>query len=63
MWQVLLTLIIIAVLFLANPPKNTSFKSDKKTQNQVEQKVNEVTQTVQYAREVQQREMEGQENE
>lgn len=60
MWNILLTLIIIILIFMFNPLKNVDLKPggtvDKKTQSEVNQVVNQAQQQVDYAKQLQQQE-------
>jgi len=60
MWNLLLTLIIIIIIFMFNPLKNIDLKPggtvDKKTQTEVNQVVNQAQQQVDYAKQMQQQE-------
>lgn len=57
MWNLLITLIIIIIIFMLNPLKFTdltpSAKVDKKTKNEVNKVVDETTRQVEYARQLQ----------
>lgn len=60
MWNILLVLIIAIIIFAFNPLKSVDFRPqtqvDSKTQNEVNQVVNQATQQVDYAKQMQQQE-------
>lgn len=60
MWNILIVLIILAIIWAFNPLAHVNLKSptqlDKKTKNEVNQVVNDATQQVNYARQMQQQE-------
>jgi len=62
MWNILIVIIIAIIIFAINPFKGVSFKQsaqqDQKTRSEVNQKVNEVQQQVDYARQMQSQEKE-----
>ena len=64
MWNLLLTLIVIIIIFMLNPLKFTDLKPtthvEKKTQTEVNQVVDEATNQVNYARQMQQQEQNAQ---
>lgn len=67
MWNILIVIIIAIVIFFINPFKDfhpTSLKYKgyvpQKTRDEVNQKVNEVQQQVDYARQIQQQEQQAQ---
>lgn len=63
MWNILIVFIIAIIIFLINPFKNVNFKQsvqqEQKTKNEVNQAVNQVQQQVDYARQMQQQEQQG----
>ena len=58
MWNILIAIIIIAIIFMLNPLKFADLKPsvgvDKKTQSEVNQVVNDTQKQVDYARKMQQ---------
>lgn len=63
MWNILIVIIVAVIIFMFNPLKGVDLKPggsvDKKTQNEVNSVVNEATQQVNQARQLQQ-ELQGQ---
>lgn len=67
MWNILIVIIIAIIIFALNPlkdihPVHFQYKGyvPQKTRNEVNQKVNEVQQQVDYARQLQQQEQQAQ---
>ena len=61
MWGLLITILLAAIIFMINPFKSMNFKSPtdvKRTENQVNQVVEDVSAQVEYARNLQQAEQE-----
>lgn len=60
MWNILIVIIIAVVIWAFNPLKGVNLHQsnqvDKKTKNEVNQVVNQATQQVDYARQLQQQE-------
>jgi hypothetical protein len=67
MWNILIVLIIAIIIWMFNPLANFNFKSptqvDKKTQNEVNQVLNQTQQQVDYTRNMQYKEKTSLDNE